>query len=155
MQRLILLVGLALVVCGCGLLPPQPPAEAVPVPAVPEPPAQDVPALQQPPPVLINGVAGRPVSWCWIGGCADGFVHSPLVLPEVSPPFEVELPEGARIEGVAGVGPAAAGGVRVEVEHDGTEIGEVPDGAVMLNVFVRFDLRGDGSYYWALADAGG
>ena len=144
MRRATLLVAMAMVVSGCGWWEPAPrprPAEAEPGPA-----------LQQPPPLLINGVAGRPVSWCWIGGCADGFVNSPLILPRVSPPFEVELPQGARIEGVAGVGPAAAGGRSVEVEHEGTEIGDIPEGAVMLNVFVRFDAGGDASYYWALAD---
>lgn len=134
-------------VSGCGwLLEPAPQAD----------PAEEdaAPALQEPPPVLLNGVAGRPVSWCWVGGCADGFVNSPDILPKVSPPFEVELPRGARIEGVRGAGPAAAGAKSVEVEHDGTEIGDVPDGAVMLNIGIRFDQGGDASYYWALPDEG-
>lgn len=147
-MRLATLPGVALLVCACGLLPSAP--DQRPAPAEAEP----VPALQEPPPVLINGVVGRPISWCWVGGCADGFVNSPVGLPEVSPPFEVELPEGARIEGVRGVGPAAAGGQSMAIEHDGTEIGDVPDGAVMLNIGIRFDQGGDGSYYWALADAG-
>ena len=144
MRRVVALAGLVVGIAGCGLIPIAP--ERMPAP-------DEVPVpgeLEEPPPVAINGVAGRPVSWCWGGGCADGFVNSPDILPAVNPPFDIQLPPGSRIEGVEAVGPAAAGGQRINVPYEGTEIGEVPDGAMMLSVFIRFDEGGDASYYWAL-----
>ena len=144
MRRVVALVGLVVGISGCGLIPIAP--ERMPAPDE----VAEVAELEEPPPVVINGVAGRPVSWCWGGGCSDGFVNSPNILPAVNPPFDVQLPPSSRIEGVAGVGPAAAGGRSVEVPHQDTEIGDVPDGAVMLNVFIRFDNGGDASYFWAL-----
>ena len=150
MRRLAVLSGLGLLLCACGLLEPAP--VPIPVPA----PAEEVPAapvIQPPPAVLINGVAGKPVSWCWATACFDGFVNSPLILPAVEPPYEIELPEGARIEGVFAVGPFAAGGEEMRVEREGMELGEVPDGAVMLNIGIRFDQGGDASYYWAINQA--
>ena len=80
----------------------------------------------------------------------DGFVNSPDILPAVTPPFDVHLPPSTRIEVVRGVGPAAAGGKSVNVPYEGTEIGAVPEGAMMLSVSIRFDEGGDPSYYWAL-----
>jgi hypothetical protein len=144
MRRVAVLAGLIVSISGCGLIPiaPErmPPAEE----------AADPEQVDEPPPVVINGVAGRPVSWCWGNACVDGFVNSPDILPAVTPPFDVHLPPGTRIEVVGAVGPAAAGGERVNVPYEGTEIGAVPGGAVMLSVSIRFDEGGDASYYWAL-----
>jgi hypothetical protein len=144
MRRVAVFVGLALGLSECGLMPSeanrdQPAPEDLPMPDV-----------QEPPPLVINDVAGRPVSWCWGEACVDGFVNSPVILPAVNPPFEVILPAASRIEGVAAVGPQAAGGRTVQVPFEGTQIEELPADAVMLNVFIRFDDGGDASYYWAL-----
>jgi hypothetical protein len=150
MRRAAILAFLVFGLSACGLFSPEPDRDP-PVPMGPAIPVAPVPGnLDEPPATFINDVAGRPVSWCWGNGCADGIVTSPLGLPAVTPPFKVTLPPDSHIEGVEAVGPAAPGDESVAVPFDGTEIGEIPPGAVMLNVFVRFEPGGDASYYWAV-----
>ena len=101
--------------------------------------------------MLINGVAGKPISWCLAGGCVDGFVNSPELLLEIGPPFAVEMPEGGHIERVSARGPGMPGQQpRFDVRWTRQTIGGAPEGAVILDVFVRFDNGGDASYAWAL-----
>jgi hypothetical protein len=137
---------LTLLMSACGLaLPVREPVQE------PAPPVVEPTQLVEPPKLEINGVAGELVTWCWKGGCADGFLHDPALAPAIAAPFEVQLPAGSRIESVSAIGPGAPGRQQsVEVPFDGSTIGEVPDGAIMLNVFIRFAEGGDGSYYWAL-----
>ena len=59
MRRVAVLAGLIVGISGCGLIPIAP--ERVP----PAEEAADPEQIEVPPPVVINGVAGRPVSWCW------------------------------------------------------------------------------------------
>ena len=81
----------------------------------------------------------------------DGFLHAPALAPAVAPPLEVEVPAGGRIEGVSAIGPGGPGQQEsLEVPFNGVEIGEIPVGAIMLSVFIRFEDGGDASYYWAL-----
>lgn len=105
-------------------------------------PDSDRPVGDRPPPALINGVPGKPVSWCWGSACVDGFVNSPAILPEAEPPFEVEVIEGAVIEGASAIGPPGPEGItdreRTEVALDGTTLAAIPDDAEMLSIVVRF-----------------
>ena len=137
---------LVVLVTGCDVGVPQV-APAEPMPAgvdVPPPP-------NEPPDLFINGEPGRPVTWCWGGACVDGFLHDPRLAPAIAAPFEVRLPAGTRIEEVSAIGPGAPGGQEfIEVPFGGTVIGDIPEGAIMLNVFIRFVDGGDASYYWAL-----
>ncbi len=137
---------LVVLVTGCDVGVPQV-APAEPMPAgVDEP-----PPLVEPPDLVINGEPGRPVTWCWDGACVDGFIHDPRLVPAIAEPFEVELPAASRIEGIYAIGPGAPGAREsIEVPFAGTDVGDVPEGAIMLNVFIRFGDGGDASYYWAL-----
>jgi hypothetical protein len=123
---------------GCGL---------VPVTTV-QPAAPDI---VEPPELLINGTAGKPTSWCWGHSCVDGILGFAGGLPVVGPPFEVELPAGASIEGASAIGPGhPAEREQVQIPFTDTTVGAVPDGAVIVTVFVRFAQGGDAGYAWAL-----
>lgn len=142
-MRHVAAVGIVVLLVACGLVEPMPEPAA-------ERPGGERPL---PPPAFISGVAGKPVSWCW-QGCVDGFVNHPAVLPKALPPFELELLDGAVIERATAIGPPRANGItdreRTEVTVNGTTLGEVPEAAEMLSVFVRFAQGGDASYMWAL-----
>ncbi len=146
MKRRGLVALLFLIVSGCGLALPDVEPVSRPLPEIDDP-----PEIVEPPELVINGEAGKPVTWCWGNACVDGFLNDPSLAPAVAAPFEVLLPAGSRIEGVSAIGPGAPGRQEsVEVPFEGTDIGDVPEGAVMLNVFVRFADGGDASYFWAL-----
>lgn len=145
------LIGLALVLSACGFLAPDGTVPGQPQQPIQEPP---VPELEEPPDAFINGAPGRAVSWCWTGGCADGFVDDPSILPAVGAPFALTLAQGWRVEGVSAVLGEFPDLRTVEVAHDGIAIGELPAGAVMLNVFARHENGGDASYYWAVIPPG-
>jgi hypothetical protein len=120
---------------------------------MPPPPHEPLPGegvieIVDPPPTTINGVAGKPTTWCWATACVDGVASGPDGLPIISSPFEVRLPDGAQIEAVSAY--LDRPGAPVQVTWEGTEIGPVPEGTVMLNVFVRLAPNGDASYYWAI-----
>ena len=114
-------------------------------------PGEGVPQIVDPPPTTINGVAGKPTTWCWAGTCVDGLPPGPAGLPAISAPFEVKLPDGARIEGVSAYLDRA--GAAAQVTWEGTQIGPLPDATIILNVFVRLAPNGDASYHWAVEES--
>ena len=140
------IVVISVAVSGCGFLMPEGTGPPVPAPAIDEGPAE----FREPPEALINNVPGKPVSYCWVDGCADGFVNHPSILAAVTGPYRLTLPEGAEIAGVTAWRSLWPKQDAAEVPHTKTGFGRVPEGAIALSVFVYFEQGGDAAYYWAL-----
>ena len=142
--RLAIPVVVMLALASCGIANPF-------VNPTPEPPRDVVIETTEPPPLFINGVAGRAISWCWVTSCVDGAIPEPDGLPEVTAPFELQVPENAAIEGISVY---LRGDMDrrnpVNVAHTELTLGPVPEGAVILTVFVFLEPSGDAFYAWAL-----
>ena len=110
------------------------------------------PDLSMPPGASIDGVAGRPVSWCWANACADGALDA-APNPALADPHHFTLSDGSSVTSleVTVLTDAASAGVSVAVDADG-RIGSLPAGAWRyLVAFVRFAGGGDASYAWSLS----
>lgn len=177
MSRVVRVVALTMIVAGCSAFQaPTPAPLPTDVPLFPAlmPASSDVPGIEgwapapsevapAPPPVegpdtpplaAINGVEGVLVSFCWKLGCADGVPGAPDTLPTISPPLDLEIPDGASVAGVTAWNGLQINPRSLEVPFEGTSIGDVPEGTAMLSVFVTFDQGGDAVYYWHFVDPG-
>jgi hypothetical protein len=69
----------------------------------------------------------------------------------VRPPFDVRLPEAGTIQSVTAVGPdELAPDNRIEIGFEGSRIGDLPEGTVMLQVFLSLQPAGDAFFVWAV-----
>jgi hypothetical protein len=156
----VVLVGV-LAACGAAPLPSSPLVATVspdaPLPSVPAsvPHPTEAPPLEpvgDVPRMTINDVAGSLVSYCWADGCADGVLPDPSTLDPVTPPFGVRMPAGGTIEHVVAVGPNPADEHnQIDVEFEGSRIGELPEGTVMIQVSVTLAPAGSAFFVWAIA----
>ncbi len=116
----------------------------------------NAPDLVEPPEARINGVAGKPISWCWEdAGCADGFIWDPFMLPFASAPYVIEMPAGARIEAASAhqTGPDAPS---TELRVDGVTLTDVPEGATFICAQLLAgsqEYQRDAHYCWSIVDA--
>lgn len=112
--------------------------------------------LAGPPETRIHGVAGKPRSWCGSGGCADGFVNDAAFLPAATPPYTVEIPDGALIAGASAYLPRTPTAQDVtQLEVDGTGLVGVPDDAEWICVGLQWPPDAewrDATYCWATTD---
>lgn len=108
-----------------------------------------------PPEVAVNGIAGKPFSWCYGNACADGaFQAQPLdILPGwPGSPAIITLGEPGTVVG-AEVYDADA--VSVAVPFDGTTIGVLPPGTwERILVSVQY-AGGNATYSWRVGPADG
>jgi hypothetical protein len=103
------------------------------------------------PQMTINGVAGSLVSYCWVDGCVDGVLPDPSRLEAVRPPFDVRMPEAGTIASVTAVGPdELAPDNRIEIGFEDSRIGDVPEGTVMLQIFLSLQPAGDAFFVWGV-----
>ena len=108
-----------------------------------------------PPEVAVNGVAGKPFSWCYGNVCADGaFQAQPLdILPEwPGSPAVITFGEpGTLVNAEVYDGDA----VTAAVQFDGTTIGVLPPGAwERILVSVQY-AGGNATYSWRVGPADG
>ncbi len=114
----------------------------------------NAPDLVEPPEARINGVAGKPISWCW-EGCAEGFVWDPAILPVASAPYVIEMPAGARIEEARAhqTGPNAPS---TELGVDGVTLTDVPADATFICALLFWgsqEYSRDAHYCWSIVEA--
>jgi hypothetical protein len=140
LMRLAPLLPIALLVaCGSGSVPST--DGAAQGPAVT--PIEIVP----PPTVLLNGVAGRPITWCGENGCVDGMIVNIEDYPVVSEPGTVAPTRLGAVEDVQMTN--AEGSAWEDVPFDGFRIGEFPPGDwPVLTLFIRYRGGGDAFYAW-------
>lgn len=108
-----------------------------------------------PPEVAVNGVAGKPFSWCYGNACADGaFQAQPLDILPAWPgsPAIITFGEPGTVVGAEVYG---ADAVRVAVPFDGTTIGVLPPGTwERILVSVQY-AGGNATYSWRVGPADG
>jgi hypothetical protein len=128
-------------------------SDQLPSPSAAPQPTSFVPDL--PPEVAVNGVVGKPFSWCYGNACADGAFHAqPLdILPELPGlPAIISFGEPGTVVG-AEVYDADA--VSAAVPFDGTTIGVLPPGAwERILVSVQY-AGGNATYSWRVGPADG
>jgi len=134
-----------------GPRPASPAPSASPTVADPDPidrvfpSGSDLPLL--PPVVMVDGIAGRVVSYCVPGSCADGVLTANE--PFLADPTSLDVPGFATLVSVNVQGEAPSSEVSVPVGADGS-LGPLPSGSWRyLTVFVRFP-GGDAFYAWSL-----
>jgi hypothetical protein len=145
MMRLTVLIVAALI-SACGEVTPDG-ANATPL-------GRSVTPSDPPPDVLLDGVPGHPVSYCWQNRCVDGGLDVEAGYPPVEPAAgTVTVGSPGVVAEVRVANPGVADSQRVPV--DGTRIGDLPPGDwPILTVFVRYWGGGDALYAWRIEDRG-
>lgn len=106
------------------------------------------------PDVRLNDVSGSAVGWCPPeDACVEGPGADEATAPRASEPLTAHLPAGATIARATALGPATSGGrVDLEVEVEGTTVGPLPPGTVLLELTVILADERSVGYVWAVGD---